>query len=67
MTDGTYTHIEDGDINLVTAMSSFYLYYAYGLQTDEVFVSPPSISSSTGKLLITLAKPVYVDSRFIGT
>ncbi len=66
MTDGIYTHIDDGDSNLATAMSSFYLYYAYGLQTDDIFISPPFISFSSGKLLIVLVKPVYIDHRFIG-
>ncbi len=66
ITGGIYTHIDDGDGNLATAMSSFYLYYAYGLQTEEVTVSTPFISFSSGKLTVTLSKPVYVDNSFVG-
>ncbi len=67
ITGGIYTHIDDGDGNLATAMSSFYLYYAYGLQTEEITVSTPFISFSSGKLTVTLSKPVYVDNSFVGT
>eukprot|EP01084_Bolivina_argentea_P238526 400714_1 len=35
LTNGIYTHIDDEDTHLITIMSSYYLYYAYGSELDE--------------------------------
>ncbi len=47
-------------------MSSFYLYYAYGLETEEITVSSPYYDFATNDLILTLAKPVYVSDSFVG-
>ena len=68
VTGGIYTHIDDGDEDLLTAMSSFYLYYAYGNGADDndIVVTSPYLDFSTGVAMITMAKSVYFEGYFIG-
>ena len=44
LTNGIYTHIDDEDTNLITIMSSYYLYYAYGHGSnddDNIIITSP--------------------------
>ena len=68
MTGGIYAHIADGDENLLTAMSSYYLYYAYGDIQDnrDIVVTSPYLDYSTGQPMITMSLPVYFRNYFIG-
>lgn len=68
VTDGIYTHIEDGDENLLTAMSSYYLYYAYGEDSAnrDLVVTSPYLDFTTGAAMVTMAQPVYYDDFFVG-
>merc|ERR1719295_213147 len=68
VTGGIYTHIADGDDNLLTVMSSYYLYYAYGDVEDnsDLVVTSPYLDFGTGVAMITMAMPVYFDEFFIG-
>merc|ERR1719295_563917 len=68
VTGGIYTHIDDGDDNLLTAMSSYYLYYAFGDASDnsDVVVTSPYLDFSTGVAMIPMALPVYFEEHFIG-
>eukprot|EP00485_Elphidium_margaritaceum_P006577 CAMPEP_0202689004 /NCGR_PEP_ID=MMETSP1385-20130828/4377_1 /ASSEMBLY_ACC=CAM_ASM_000861 /TAXON_ID=933848 /ORGANISM="Elphidium margaritaceum" /LENGTH=1091 /DNA_ID=CAMNT_0049344079 /DNA_START=25 /DNA_END=3300 /DNA_ORIENTATION=- len=67
LTDGIYTHIEDGDSSLATVMSSYYIYYAFGDASQSMVVSAPYLDFSTGLLMVTMAMPVYIDDAyFIG-
>ena len=67
-TGGIHTHIEDGDNNLLAAMSSYYLYYAFSDSSDnsEMVVTSPYLDFGTGVAMITMALPVYFDEFFIG-
>ena len=68
VTGGIYAHIDDGDDNLLTAMSSYYLYYAFGDASDnsDVVVTSPYLDFSTKVAMITMALPVYFEEHFIG-
>ena len=68
VTGGIYTHINDGDENLLTAMSSYYLYYAYGdaQHNDDMVLTSPYLDYSTGQSMITMSLPVYFQDYFIG-
>ena len=42
ITNGIYTHINDNDESLITKMSSYYLYYAYGnTNNDDIIITSP--------------------------
>lgn len=68
LTGGIYTHIDDGDDNLLTVMSSYYLYYAYGDAQDnnDMVVTSPYLDFSTGQPIITMSLPIYFQNYFIG-
>ena len=67
-TGGIYTHIDDGDENLITAMSSYYLYYAYGddESNNDLVVTSPYLDFGTGMAMVTMALPVYFEEHFVG-
>ena len=68
-TGGIHTHIDDGDDDdFLTAMSSYYLYYAFGDSTNnsDIVVTSPYLDFSTGVAMITMALPVYFEAFFIG-
>eukprot|EP01084_Bolivina_argentea_P003407 6391_1 len=68
MTNGIYTHIDDNDENLITAMSSYYLYYAYGgsdqTEDETIVITSPYIDYDTGNIIITMSMPVYINSTY---
>ena len=66
-TGGIYTHIDDGG-NLLTAMSSYYLYYAFGgsAEGSEPVMTSPYLDFSTRMAMITMALPVYFEQHFVG-
>jgi len=68
VTGGIYTHIDDGDDNLLTAMSSYYLYYAYGAadSADDLVITSPYLDFSSGAAMVTMALPVYFEQFFVG-
>eukprot|EP01084_Bolivina_argentea_P291597 501159_1 len=70
LTNGIYTHVDDGDgASLITKMSSYYLYYAYGFVSEysskyeNIIVTSPYIDPSSGISMITMAMPVYIDVK----
>ena len=63
---GIYTHIDDGDDNLLTVMSSYYLSYAHNEGNISNMVTSPYLDFSTGMHMITMALSVYSDGFFIG-
>eukprot|EP01083_Nonionella_stella_P214791 773620_1 len=67
-TNGIYTHIDDQDENLITAMSSYYLYFAYGnngdAERDNIIVTSPYLGFTTNVLMITMALPIYVNKTY---
>ena len=67
-TGGIHTHTNDRDDTLLTAMSSYYLYYAFGDTSDNsgVVVTSPYLDFGTGVAMITMALPVYFDDFFVG-
>eukprot|EP01083_Nonionella_stella_P183564 663804_1 len=69
VTNGIYTHIDDADANLITAMSSYYLYYAYGgsssnTESDDIIVTAPYLDWDTDVVMITMALPVYINNTY---
>jgi len=67
-TGGIYTHVDDGDENLLTAMSSYYLYYAFGDEesNNDMIVTSPYLDFGTGMAMVTMALPVYFSGFFVG-
>jgi len=65
-TGGVYTHIQDDDANLITAMSSYYLYYAFGdaASNNDMIVTSPYLDFGTSVVMITMALPVYIDDLY---
>eukprot|EP01084_Bolivina_argentea_P291599 501162_1 len=69
-TNGIYTHIDDGDTNLISAMSSYYLYYAHNRNNvgnsneDNIIFTSPYRDFDTNILMITMAMPVYIDNKY---
>eukprot|EP01083_Nonionella_stella_P109494 319344_1 len=70
LTNGIYTHIDDEDENLITAMSSYYLYYAYGGSArgdEDIILTSPYLDFDTKTAMITMAMPIYLnDTYFMG-
>eukprot|EP01083_Nonionella_stella_P276342 938905_1 len=69
LTNGVYTHIADGDLNLVSIMSSYYLYYAHKdpASEPELIFTAPYLDFDTSVVMITMALPVYInDTYFVG-
>eukprot|EP01083_Nonionella_stella_P109493 319343_1 len=66
MTGGIYAHIDDSDANLITTMSQYYLYYAFGGVSDDdgIVLTSPYLSFSTGVVMCTMAMPVYIDNTY---
>eukprot|EP01084_Bolivina_argentea_P291596 501158_1 len=69
MTGGIYTHINDKDANLITAMSSYYLYYAYGgleqsSEEESIIITSPYIDFDTSVIMVTMAMPVYFNNTY---
>eukprot|EP01084_Bolivina_argentea_P291595 501157_1 len=63
-TDGVYTHIKDGDSNLITKMSSYYLYYTYGIPGTNIIMTSPYLDFDTGVVMITMAMSVYINQTY---
>ena len=54
ITNGIYTHIDDGDSNLISKMSSYYIYYAYGSHEDDnnIVITSPYLDYDTGVAMV---------------
>eukprot|EP01084_Bolivina_argentea_P034907 64660_1 len=62
-TNGIYRHIDDDDENLITAMSSYYLFYSHGGLNDIIFTSPHQ-SILNDVIVISMAMPVYINNTY---
>ena len=68
-TGGIHIHTNDGDDDdFLTAVSSYYLYYAFGesYNNSDLAVTSPYLDFSSGVAMITMALPVYFEEFFIG-